>query len=166
MWTALFLAPAVASAKLPFYGLDVDPIRSRVGEPIALTMTCYDDEDHTQPMSGCMGAGGWDRMAWVHPLDDEGRLDRSDWIAVKGHATSSGATRGWITLGEPGAYDVMPLWRTWDTEARDGFPGYIRIEVTDGKRITSVALAAVGVAGTCFAVVAWRRPTSVTSVTR
>jgi hypothetical protein len=163
---ALFLAPAIASAKLPFYGLDVNPIRPRVGEPITLTMTCYHDEDHTQPMPACMGTGSWGRMAWVHPLDEEGRLDQSDWIAVEGHATSSGATRGRITLDEPGAYDVMPPWRTWGTEAHDGFPGSIRIEVTDGERITSVALAAFGVAGTCLAVAAWRRRTIRSSVSR
>jgi hypothetical protein len=104
-------------------------------------------------------------MAWVHPLDDEGRLDRADWIAVEGHATSSGATRGRITLDEPGAYDVMPLWRTWDTEARDGFPGVIRIEVTQSRRIIPMALAASGVAGMCLIVTAWRRRTSRASVT-
>jgi hypothetical protein len=160
--TALFLAPAIVSAKLPFFGLEVDPLRPRVGEPVTLTMTCYADMDHTRPWSSCFGAGG--RMAWVHPLDEEGKLDRGDWIAVEGHATSSGATRGWITLDEPGAYDVMPLWRTWDTEARDGFPGSIRIEVTQGRRIIPMALAAFGVAG--LAAAAWRRRTPRTGVTR
>jgi hypothetical protein len=144
---ALFLAPTIASAKLPFFGLDVDPIRPSVREPITLTMTCYSDEDHTRPTSACMGAGG--RMAWVHPLDEEGKLDRSDWIAVEGHETSSGATRGRITLDERGAYDVLPLWRTWGADARDGFPGAIPIEVTHGRRIIPMGLAAFGVAWTC-----------------
>jgi len=160
---ALFLAPAIASAKLPFFGLDVDPLRPGVGEPIILTMTCYDDMDHTRPWSSCMGAGG--RMAWIHPLDDEGRLDRGDWIEVEGHATPDGATRGRVTLDEPGAYDVLPLWRTWGAEARDGFPGTIRIDVTQGGRIVPMALAACGVAGTCLAVVAWRRRTALSCVT-
>jgi len=161
---AFSLAPAVASAKLPFFGLEVDPLRPRVGEPITLTMTCYDDIDHTRPWSSCLGAG--DTMAWIHPLDDEGTLDRDDWIAVEGHETSSGATRGRVTLDEPGAYDVLPLWRTWGADAGDGFPGVIRIEVRDRNRINPVALTAFGVVGTCLAVVAWRRRTSLAGVTR
>jgi hypothetical protein len=152
---ALLSAPA-ASAKLPFFGLDVHPLRPRIGEPITLTMTCYDDIDHTRSWSSCMGAGS--RMAWVHPLDDEGTLARDDWIEIVGHATSSGTTRGRITLQEPGAYDVLPLWRTWGAEARDGFPGTIRVEVMDRTRITPVALGAFGVVGICLAVAAgWRR---------
>ena len=153
---ALLLAPA-ASAKLPFLGLDVHPLGPHIGEPITLTMTCYDDMDHTRPGSSCFGAGS--RMAWVHPLDDEGALARDDWIEIVGHATSSGATRGRITLQEPGAYDVLPLWRTWGAKTRDGFPGTIRVEVTDGTRITPAALSAFGVVGICLAVVQWRRRT-------
>ena len=151
---ALMLAPA-ASAKLPFFGLDVQPLRPRIGEPITLTMTCFGDMDHTRPGSSCLGAGR--RVAWVHPLDDEGTLSRDDWIEIVGHATSSGATRGRITLQEAGAYDVLPLWRTWDAEARDGFPGTIRVEVTDGTRIIPGALRAFGVVGICLAVAAWWR---------
>ncbi len=64
------LLPAVASAKLPFFGLEVDPLRPRIGEPITLTMTCFDDAGHTEPWSSCLGAGGV--MAWVHPLDEDG----------------------------------------------------------------------------------------------
>jgi hypothetical protein len=161
---ALLLAPAIAGAKLPFFGLDVDPIRPRVREPITLTMTCYSDEDHTRPWSSCLGAGS--TMAWVHPLDEEGGLDRADWIAVEGHETSSGATRGRITLDEHGAYDILPLWRTWGADERDGFPGAIRIEVTRVGRINPMALAAFGVAGTCLAVFAWRRRTAPSSVTQ
>ena len=112
---ALLLESAIASAKLPFFGLEVDPFRPRVGEPITLTKTCYADLDHSRPEASCFGAGG--RMAWVHPLDEEGKLDRDDWIDVEGHATSGGATRGRITLHEPGAYDVLPLWRTWGRSA-------------------------------------------------
>ena len=33
MVLSLALTPAIASAKLPFFGLDVDPIRPDVGEP-------------------------------------------------------------------------------------------------------------------------------------
>lgn len=62
---ALFLAPAVARAKLPFFGLDVHPIPPGVREPITLTTTCHSDEDHTRPRSWCFGAGN--TMAWVHP---------------------------------------------------------------------------------------------------
>jgi hypothetical protein len=160
---ALFLAPAIAWAKLPFFGLNVDPTRPSVREPITLTMTCYADQRHTQPRPSCFGAPGV--MAWVHSLDDEGNLDRSDWIAVEGHRTSMGATRGPITLDEPGAYDVLPLWRTSSAEARDGFPGAIRIEVTQGRRIIPMTLAAFGVAGRCLAVVAWRRRAALSSVT-
>jgi hypothetical protein len=153
---ALLLAPA-ASAKLPFFGLEVHPLRPRIGEPIILTMTCYDDMGHTRPESSCFGAGS--RMAWVHPLDDEGTLARDDWIEIVGHGTPSGATRGRITLQEAGAYDVLPLWRTWGAEARDAFPGAIRVEVTDGTRLTQVALSALGVVGICFAAAAWSRRT-------
>ena len=154
---ALFLTPTIVSAKLPFFGLDVHPLRPRIGEPITLTMTSYDDMGHTRPGSSCFGAGGL--MAWVHPLDDEGTLARDDWIEIVGHATSSGATRGRITLHEAGAYDVLPLWRTWGAEARDGLPGAIRVEVTDGTRLTPVALSAFGVVGICLAVAAWWRRT-------
>lgn len=140
---AVVLVPAAASAKLPFFGLDVDPIRPDVGESITLTMSCYEDMAHTRPWGSCLGTGG--RMAWVHPLDDEGRLDRDDWIMVEGHATSSGATRGRITLDEAGAYDVVPLWRTWGPEAGDGFPGVVRIEVGRRGRIVPIAIASVGV---------------------
>jgi len=153
---ALWLVPA-ASAKLPFFGLDVHPLRPRIGEPITLTMTCYDDMDHTRPGSSCFGAGS--RMAWVHPLDDEGSLTRDDWIEIVGHATSSGATRGRITLQEPGAHDILPLWRTWGAEARDGFPGTNRVEVTDGTRVNPVALGGSCVLGICLAVTAWWRRT-------
>jgi hypothetical protein len=159
---ALLLAPA-ASAKLPFFGLDVHPLRPRIGEPITLTMTCYDDIDHTRPWSSCMGAGS--RMAWVHPLDDEGTLARDDWIEIVGRATSSGATRGRITLQEPDAYDVLPLWRTWSAEARYGFPGTIRVEVMDGTRITPLTLGAFGVVGICLAVAAWWRRTREIGIT-
>jgi hypothetical protein len=141
---AVCSAPGVASAKLPFFGLEVDTIHPDVGEPITLTMSCYEDMAHTRPWGSCLGTGG--RMAWVHPLDDEGRLDREDWIMVEGHATSSGATRGQITLDEVGAYDVVPLWRTWSPEAGDGFPGVIRIEVGRRGRTVPIAVASVVVA--------------------
>lgn len=149
------LVPAVASAKLPFFGLEVHPIRSDVGEPITLTMSCYEDMAHTRPRGSCLGSGG--RMAWVHPLDHEGRLDRDDWIMVEGHATSSGATRGRITLDEAGAYDVVPLWRTWGPEAGDGFPGVIRIEVGRRGRTVPIAVASVGLVAFGLVVLSRRR---------
>jgi hypothetical protein len=132
-----------ASAKLPFFGLAVDPVRPRIGEPITLTMSCYEDMAHTRSWGSCLGTDG--PMAWVHPLDDEGQLDRDDWIMVEGHPTSSGATRGQITLDEAGAYDVLPLWRTWRSDHSDGFPGVVRIEVGLGGRIVPIAVASVGV---------------------
>jgi hypothetical protein len=143
MMLSLVLTPAVASAKLPFFGLEVDPIRPDAGEPITLMMSCYEDMAHTRPWGSCLGTGG--RMAWVHPLDDEGPLDRDDWIMVEGHATSSGATRGRITLDEAGAYDVLPLWRTWGPEAGDGFPSVIRIEVGRPERTVPIAVATMAV---------------------
>ena len=73
---AVFAAPGLASAKLPFFGLEVEPTQTRVGEPIKITMTCFDDMAHTQPSSSCFGAGG--SMAWIHPLDTHGDLDRDD----------------------------------------------------------------------------------------
>ena len=165
MVLSLALTPAIASAKLPFFGLDVDPIRPDVGEPITLTMTCYDDQDQTRPTSGCMGTGGWGRMAWVHPLDNEGRLDRDNWIRVEGHANSSGATRGQITLDEAGTYDVLPLLRTWGPEAGDGFPGVIRIEVGRRGRTVPIALASVGVVAFGLVVMSRRRREAPETVT-
>jgi hypothetical protein len=102
------VAPGIAWAKMFPFGLEVDPLRPAIGESITLTMTCYRDQAHTRPTSSRYGAPPWDRMAWSTPLDDEGQLDRTDWIAVKGHATRSGTTRGTITLAESGSYDVLP----------------------------------------------------------
>lgn len=161
---ALCLSPGIASAKIPYFGLEVTPFRPSVREPITLTMRCFSDEGHTQPWTSCMGAGGI--MAWVHPLDEQGELDRSDWIPVEGHETSTGATRGRITLTEPGPYDVLPLWRRWSDHHGAGFPDPIRIDVTQGRRIIPMALAVFGVAGTCLAVVARRRRTALSSVTQ
>jgi hypothetical protein len=161
---ALCQAPAIASAKLPFFGLEVDPLHPHVGERITFTMTCYEDAAHTRLWSSCLGAGG--RMGWVHPLDDEGRLDRRDWIPVEGRRTSRGATRGTIVLDEPGAYDVLPLWRTWqDRPKGGGFPGAIRIEVGEPLRIAPMAGAALGTVSIAVAVIAWRRRASRPTVT-
>lgn len=155
---AICLVPGIAWAKMFPFGLEVVPLRPVIGEPITLTMTCYRDQAHTRPTSPCYGAPPSDRMAWVHPLDDEGQLDRTDWIAVKGHATRSGATRGTITLAESGAYDVLPLWRTWsDRSGGSGFPGVIRIEVGARPRIAPMAFAAFGILGTIIAIAARRR---------
>jgi hypothetical protein len=152
----LCLEPSVASAKLPFFDLKVDPLDPEVGERITLTMTCFEDAVHTRPVSTCFGV--WDRMAWVHPLDDEGRLDRRDWILVEGRPTSSGATRGTIVLDEPGSYDVLPLWRTWEDHPSGGrFPGVIRVEVGEPPRIVAMAGAALTAVGIAIAVIAWRR---------
>lgn len=152
---ASVLVPAVASAKLPFFGLEVDPIRPDVGEPITLTMSCYEDMVHSRPRGSCLGTGG--PMAWVHPLDDDGRLDRSDWIMVEGHATSSGATRGRINVDEAGSYDVLPLWRTWGPDHSDGFPSVIRLEVGRRGRTVPIAVASVGVVAFGLVVMLQRR---------
>lgn len=149
------LVPVTASAKLPFFGFDVTPTRADVGEPITITMTCYDDAAHTLASSGCFGAG--DSMAWVHPLDTDGDLDRGDWLAVVGRATPTGTVRGSIVLVEPGAYDVLPLWRGWGSDHGRGFPDPIRIEV--GGRAPIVPIAAVGIGlGGISIVVAVRQP--------
>jgi hypothetical protein len=155
---ALCLMPSLAFAKLPYFGLDVEPTRPGVGDPITITMTCYHDEDHSMPMSSCLGGEGV--MAWVHPLDDVGELDRSDWIAVPGHPTSSGASSGRITLDEAGSYDVLPLWRNWSTWHIDGFPRVIRIEVTPRARSVPWVIAAVGIAGAWAGVATRRRRSS------
>jgi hypothetical protein len=141
----VLVAPAIASAKLPFFGLDVRPLRPDVGEPITLTMTCYEDAGHTRPWSSCLGADG--PMAWVHPLDDEGRLDRDDWIEVEGYAVD-GATRGRITLTEPGTYDILPLWRGWGTDHSPGFPDPVRIEVGGRGGWRLAAGVALGIVAT------------------
>ena len=154
---AACLAPSSATAKLPFMGLEVTPLHPAVGEQITLTLTCYEDEAHTRPWSSCLGTSG--RMAWVHPLDDAGELRRTDWILVEGHSTASGATRGTVTLDEPGSYDVLPLWRTWSPGHSPGMPTVTRIEVGDPSRIASVAGVAVGLVGTSLAVAMWRRRT-------
>jgi hypothetical protein len=163
---ALCLAPGIAWGKMFPFGLEVDPLRPAVGEPITLTMTCYRDLAHTRPLSPCYGAPPWDQMAWIHPLDDEGQLDRTDWIAVEGRTTRSGATLGTITLTESGAYDVLPLRRTWrDRADGGGSPGVIRIEVGARPRVAPMAVAAVGILGTIIAIAYRRRrrarPTSV-----
>lgn len=149
------MAPGIATAKLPFFGLQVTPLRPGVGDSITITMTCYLDEEHTRARSSCFGDSGV--MAWVHPLDDDGRLERTDWIPVEGNRTSTGATRGRITLDEAGSYDVLALWRTWGPDHSEGFPSVIRIEVTGRERILRSALAAFGLAATCFVVARRRR---------
>jgi hypothetical protein len=154
---ALCLAPGIAWAKMFPFGLEVDPLRPAVGQQVTLTMTCYRDQAHTRQTKSCFGASPWDRMAWIHPLDDEGQLDRTDWIAVEGHATRSGATRGAITLDEPGSYDVLPLWRTWGPDHSPGSPDVIRIEVGASPRIAPLAVATFGILGTIIAVASWRR---------
>jgi hypothetical protein len=162
--SALMVAPTVATAKLPFFGLDVHPLRPGVGQPITLTMTCFDDAEHTRPWGTCMGAGAWGRMAWIHPLDDEGDLDRSDWIPVVGHSTTRGATRGRVVLDEPGAYDVLPLWRTWGPGHSPGMPSVTRIEVGERPRPVPMALAALGIVGAAAAIGCSRR--QATRITR
>ena len=154
---AVLGTPTAAAAKLPFFGLDVAPLRPRVGEPITITMTCYEDADRTQASPSCFGAG--DSMAWVHPLDREGSLDQQDWLAVAGRATSAGTVRGTLVLAEPGSYDVLPLWRTWTHGHSRGFPDPIRIEVVGDPPILAIGAAASGLLGFLVAAVAWRRRT-------
>jgi hypothetical protein len=158
---AIWLPPAIASAKLPFFGLEVEPLHPDAGEPILLAFTWFRDQAHTQP-SSCGGGTDRSRIAWVHPLDDDGQLDHTDWLPVMGRCTA-GALRARIVLEEPGAYDVLPLWRSWPADAGDGFADTIRLEVGRPLRIAPLALAAFGVVGTSLAVAAWRRrrPTGV-----
>jgi len=154
---ALILMPGIASAKLPFFGLEVNTVRPSVGEPITLTMTCYQDEGHTRPTHSRLGAGG--TMAWVHPLDDDGALRMSDWIPVEGRSTASGATQGRVTLNEPGSYDVLPLWRRWGPVPSPGFPVPTRIEVIQPGRTIPWAVLVLGVAVIGAGTAARRRPT-------
>jgi hypothetical protein len=160
---AICLVPGIAAAKLPYFGLEVAPLRPDVGERITFTMTCYDDAAHSEPSSSCLGRG--DHMVWVHPLDTEGELDRSDWIPVAGHKTSNGVDRGHITIDEPGAYDVLPLWRTWEYRQSGAFPSVIRIKVGGNVPIVPIAAAAIGVVGVSLAARSWRRRTATVPVT-
>jgi hypothetical protein len=139
---ALCTAPGLALAKLPFFGLEAEPTHARIGEPITITMTCFEDQEHTRAQPTCFGAG--DSMAWVHPLDDDGTFDRSDWIPVAGQQTVTGRIQGQIVLNEPGAYDVVPLWRTWRGGQSRGFPDPIRIEVGGDARFAMIVAAAIG----------------------
>lgn len=130
----------VASAKLPPFSFAATPGSPRVGEPIALTLRCFEDVEHTRPWPACFGDAA--TMAWVHPLDDEGALDRHDWISVEGRATRSGATRGTVVLSEPGVYLITPLWRSWGGEEHaPGFPDAIRLEVVgDAPRLSMTSV--------------------------
>lgn len=135
---AVLLAVAVpqpAAAKLPFFSLEMAPQKPAVGQRIVITMRCWDDPEHTGAWSSCLGAGG--TMAWVHPLDSEGELDRHDWIVVSGLEAPSGATVGRLTLSEPGPYLLTPLWRDWRRGGR-GFPDAIRFEVADRSPRTPI----------------------------
>jgi hypothetical protein len=152
---ALSLAPAIATAKLPFFGMEVDPRLPDVGEPITLTMTCFDDAGHSVPTGSCLGAGG--TMAWIHPLDEHGEFDRDDWIEVVGHATAGGSTRAKVVLTEPGGYDVLPLYRGWGYEHGRGFPRPIRLEVGRRGHPVTLAVAMLGVAAAGLVTVRRRR---------
>ena len=147
--------PITASAKLPFFGLEVTPTHADVDEPITITMTCYDDAAHTLASSGCFGAG--DSMAWVHPLDTDGDLDRGDWLAVVGRAMPNGTVRGHVVLAEPGAYDVLPLWRGWGYDHGPGFADPLRIEVGSRAPIVPLAVAGIGAGGISIAVAVRQR---------
>jgi hypothetical protein len=113
-WLLPLVLVDAASAKLPPFIFEATPTSPRVGEPIMLTLRCFEDVDHTRPWPACFGDQA--TMAWVHPLDNEGALDRHDWIAIEGRATPSGATRGTVVLSEPGPYLITPLWRSWAGE--------------------------------------------------
>lgn len=130
------LLGGVASAKLPPFSFEATPTHPRVGEPITLTMRCFEDVAHTEPWPSCFGQGG--RMAWVHPLDLEGTLTHSDWIAVEGHASASGATVGTIVLSEPGAYVVKPLWRGWGGTIDDRLKWDVGFRARSGSRSSSL----------------------------
>jgi hypothetical protein len=146
----LSLIPTVALAKLPFFGLEVTPLDPNVGEQITVDLTWFRDEGHTQP-SSCGRGSERSRIAWVHPLDEDGQLDRTDWLLVAGRCTASGAIRGRIVLDERGAYDVLPLWRSWPVDAGQGFADTIRIEVGGHAALVPIA-ATIGVAAILSAV--------------
>jgi hypothetical protein len=79
---------------------------------------------------------------------------------VAGHTTPNGADRGHITIDEPGAYDILPLWRTWEPRQGGEFPSVIRIEVGGGAPIVPIAAAATGIGGISLAALSWRRRTA------
>jgi hypothetical protein len=98
-------------------------------------------------------------MAWVHPLDSEGRLDRHDWLVVTGFEARSGATVGSFTLAEPGPYLLTPLWREWRHGGR-GFPDAIQFHVHgDSSRLPIAVVAASTVLVAAVARRRWRRGT-------
>jgi hypothetical protein len=149
---AMLSVGSSASAKLPPFSFVAEPTAVRAGEPITLTMRCFEDTEHTRPWPSCFGVR--DTMAWVHPLDDEGSLTSDDWIAVRGHATDSGATQGRLVLAEPGRYRVTPLWKTWRGDGltrtwrpgpRDaGFPDPIILQVTGDQSVAPLGIAMGG----------------------
>lgn len=144
-WLVPLVLAEVASAKLPPFSFEATPASPRVGQPITLTMRCFEDVEHTRPWPACFGHQG--TMAWVHPLDDQGALDRRDWIAVEGRATSSGATRGTVVLSEPGPYLIAPLWRSWAGGGHaPGFPDAIRLVVVGDAPPSSTASMLVSTA--------------------
>jgi hypothetical protein len=161
---AVLLAAAVprpAAAKLPFLSVDVAPRSPAVGERMVVTMRCWRDPEHTRAWPSCLGAGG--TMAWVHPLDSEGRLDRHDWLVVTGFEGRSGATVGSFTLAEPGPYLLTPLWRDWRRGGR-GFPDAIRFHVDgDPSRLPIAVVAALAVLVADVARRRWRRGTGKTT---
>ncbi len=132
--------PQPAAAKLPFFSLEMAPNSPRVGQPIVVTMRCWEDVAQSRPWTSCLGAEG--TMAWIHPLDSSGDLNRHDWIAIDGDETASGGTEGRIALGEPGPYLLTPLWRDWRNGGR-GFGRAIRFDVdSDQSPLPAVAIAA------------------------
>jgi hypothetical protein len=137
-------APQPAAAKLPYMSVAISPSDPAVGQRIVVTLRCFGDQEHTQQWRSCLGDGA--TLAWIHPLDSEGDLDRHDWLRVVGHNTPSGATRGFVTLDEPGPYVVRPLWKFW-RRSSPGFPHPIRFEVhrqTSPVPVVALTITAVG----------------------
>jgi len=140
--------PRPATAKLPYFSMKIAPADPAVGARVVVTMRCWEDERHTRPWTDCMGAGS--TMAWLHPLDLEGDLDRRDWIPVRGHRAQSGATRGSFTVLEPGLYVLRPLWKSWRAGGH-GFARPVQFLVPHPPFLASIGSAAVR----AFAI-AWR----------
>ena len=156
----LFAAgPRPAAAKLPFMSLTISPQDPHVGERIVVTLRCWGDQQHTHPWTSCLGEGG--TLAWIHPLDSEGDLDRHDWLRMVGHNTMSGAARGIVILGEPGPYFLRPLWKFW-RRSHPGFPGPIRFDVHDSPSPTPLIVVTATAFALGLAILARRRRVLVT----
>jgi hypothetical protein len=143
------LLGGVASAKLLPFSFEATPTHPRVGEPITLTMQCFEDVAHTESLGSCLGHGGpvaWEggQMAWLHPLDLEGSLERCELDRRRGTGHRFGGNRWNHRPVRTGRVCDRPLWRDWGGKVEDpdevgrGFPDPIRLEVVEpGVSVTA-----------------------------